>query len=218
MSTGSINLDILLDKIQIDAEAQTNYAVEEITKRYPSLTKKEALEIHSLVTASLNNKGKEPSLVITAPASFAISTKPTKLVVKTLIENAQSSILMTGYSLSGYFDDLIDCIIRKSQSGVFVKFFVNDIDNQANFNKLCSYKGRFLKVYNYPKQDDSMAALHAKVISVDGAESLITSANLSYHGQEGNIELGTHIESTKIAKEIDDIFTKLIFNKVFIEV
>ena len=30
-----------------------------------------------------------------------------------------------------------------------------------------------------------MAALHAKVISVDKKDNLITSANLSYHGQEG---------------------------------
>lgn len=53
-----------------------------------------------------------------------------------------------------------------------------------------------------------MAALHAKVISVDGQRTLITSANLSYHGQEGNIELGTLIESVKTAKEVEDLFTK----------
>ena len=63
-----------------------------------------------------------------------------------------------------------------------------------------------------------MAALHAKVISIDQRQSLITSANLSYHGQQGNIELGTLIESKQIAKQIDDIFTKLIFLKVFSEV
>ena len=62
-----------------------------------------------------------------------------------------------------------------------------------------------------------MAALHAKVISVDQKKTLITSANLSYHGQQGNIELGTLIESKNIAKQIDDIFTKMIFSKVFTE-
>ena len=63
-----------------------------------------------------------------------------------------------------------------------------------------------------------MAALHAKVISVDQRQTLITSANLSYHGQLGNIELGTLIESKQIAKQIEDVFTKLIFAKVFSEV
>ena len=44
-------------------------------------------------------------------------------------------------------------------------------------------------------------------------QTLITSANLSYHGQQGNIEFGTLIESKQIAKQIDDVFTKLIFQK-----
>ena len=63
-----------------------------------------------------------------------------------------------------------------------------------------------------------MAALHAKVISIDQKQTLITSANLSYHGQQGNIELGTLIDSKPVAKQIDDIFTKMIFSKVFTEV
>ena len=69
-----------------------------------------------------------------------------------------------------------------------------------------------------PKEEDAMAALHAKVISIDKKETLITSANLSYHGQEGNIELGTHIVSKNIAQQVDDVFTKLLFEKVFVEV
>lgn len=52
---------------------------------------------------------------------------------------------------------------------------------------------------------------------MDQEKTLITSANLSYHGQQGNIELGTLIESKRIAKQIDDVFTKLVFNKVFQE-
>ena len=63
-----------------------------------------------------------------------------------------------------------------------------------------------------------MSALHAKVISVDQEETLITSANLSYHGQEGNIELGTHIVSKDIAKQVENVFTQLLFAKVFEEV
>lgn len=57
-----------------------------------------------------------------------------------------------------------------------------------------------------------------KHFSVDQQQTLITSANLSYHGQQGNIEFGTLIESKQIAKQIDDVFTKLIFAKVFKEI
>ena len=219
MSTGNINLDILLNQIREDAIARTNEAVAEIKKRYPKLSDKEAQEIHALVVAAASETDKsKASLVVTAPPSFAIRASSTKITVDSMISNAKSSILITGYSLSDYFSDMIDCLIRKSQSGVFVKFYVNHIEDQASFDKLCRYKGRFLKIYNYPKQDDKMSALHAKVISVDQKETLITSANLSYHGQEGNIELGTHIISPEFARQVEDVFTRLLFSKVFQEV
>lgn len=219
MSTGNINLDILLNQIREDAIARTNEAVAEIKKRYPKLSDKEAQEIHALVVAAASETDKsKASLVVTAPPSFAIRASSTKITVDSMISNAKSSILITGYSLSDYFGDMIDCLIRKSQSGVFVKFYVNHIEDQASFDKLCRYKGRFLKIYNYPKQDDKMSALHAKVITVDQKETLITSANLSYHGQEGNIELGTHIISPEIARQVEEVFTRLLFSKVFQEV
>ena len=56
-----------------------------------------------------------------------------------------------------------------------------------------------------------MSSLHAKVICVDKSKTLITSANLSYHGQEGNIEMGTYMESPVIAQQVEDIFTKFLF-------
>lgn len=114
--------------------------------------------------------------------------------------------------------DLVDVLIEKSQNGIYVKFFVNNIENQKGFEKLCRYKGRFLHIYNFAGSKDSMAALHAKVISVDEQQTLITSANLSYHGQEGNIELGTLVDSKKIARQVDDVFTHLIFNKIVQEI
>ena len=191
-----------------------------IRKRYPALSDAEAEEIATLVSAAPHSKKDDRvALIATVPPTFSIRAKSTKITVDSMVRGASGSILITGYSLSDYFTDLVDEIIQKSQRGVFVKFFVNDIEHQTGFDRVLRYKGRFLKVYNYPKQqDDKMAALHAKVISVDKRETLITSANLSYHGQEGNLELGTYIESASIAQQIDDVFTQLIFRKVLVEV
>lgn len=218
MSTGNINLDILLNQIQNDALAQTDAAVSEIKKRYPSLSLVEAQEIHKMIMTALKSTSDNVSLVVTAPPLFAIRNKVTKVVVDEMLNSAQRSIIITGYSLSDYFKDLIDVIIKKSQEGVFVKFYVNNIESQKCFDKLCTYKGRFLKIYNYPKHTDAMSALHAKVISIDQRETLITSANLSYHGQEGNIELGTHIISKDVARQVEQILTQLLFAKVFEDV
>lgn len=219
MSTGNINLDLFLNELFESAQVEFDNAVNAIMKRYPSLDAKEAYEICSMILTSETEKPQDlVSLAITAPPSFSIKAKSTKNTVDGMLKNSQKSIIITGYSLSEYFDNLIDIIIQKSQSGVFVEFFINNIEAQRNVDKLNRYKGRFLKIYNYSSRNDAMSTLHAKVISIDGRETLITSANLSYHGQEGNIELGTFIRSEQIAKQVTDIFTQLVFKKVFVEV
>ena len=215
MSTGNISLDILLHQVKMDAIAQTNDAVASIQKRYPALSQKEALEIHKMIVSVSQEQHDQAALVVTAPPSFAIRNKVTKVVVDDMLSRAQKSILITGYSLSEYFSDTIERIIQKSQQGILVKFYVNNVESQRCFDRLLKYQGRFLEVYNYPKQQDSMSALHAKVISIDQCETLITSANLSYHGQEGNIELGTQIVSKEIAIQVEQLFTQLVFSKVF---
>lgn len=219
MSTGNVNLDILLGQIEADRIANTKQSIPQIMKRYPCLSQKQAEEIYQLVTvASAEEKAVTASLVTTVPPSFSVRAKSTKNTVEGMIRGAKRSVLITGYSLSGYFADLVDVLIEKSQKGVYVKFFVNNIENQKGLDKLCRYKGRFLHIYNFAGSNDSMAALHAKVISIDEQQTLITSANLSYHGQEGNIELGTLVDSREIAKQVDYIFTHLVFTKVVKEI
>ena len=221
MSTGNLNLDILLGIIKENAASGTAPSDETlcaIRKHFPTITAKEARDIYALVCDCQNVPRERAKLVITAPPSFSVKTQSTKNTVENLLSQAESSILITGYSLSDYFEDMVERIIQKSQQGVLVKFFVNDIDSQPRFEKLCRYKGRYLKIYNYKQKTDKMSALHAKVISTDKTYSLVTSANLSYHGQLGNIELGTLVESPSFAKQIEDVFTHLLFSKVFVEV
>ena len=177
MSTGNVSLDILLQRILATTKDSFDEAARQVLSKYPSLSAAEAREIAALIIAAPDEKKRDAvSLVVTAPPSFSIKAKATKTTVEGMIRNASSSILITGYSLSDYFSELVDEIILKSQRGIFVKFFVNDIEHQAGFDRILRYKGRFLKVYNFPKkQDDKMAALHAKVISTDRTSSIITS-------------------------------------------
>ena len=197
----------------------TSNAVSMISRGFPELSIAQCKDFSQIIAEAMETGDADKvSLVVTAPPLFSINARTTMNVMQSLIGNAERNILITGYSLSSYFLELVDTIIQQSQRGVFVKFFVNNLDKQPEFEKVLRYKGRFLKVYNYRQEDDKMSALHAKVISVDQKQTLITSANLSYHGQKGNIELGTLIESKQIAKQIEDFFTKLIFSKVFEEV
>lgn len=219
MSGGDLKREILLNTIKADAANGTDNATDILHRQYPGLSSAECGEIAATIrTALTTEKTEKVSLVVTAPPSFRINAKPTMTVVQSMLEGAKRNILITGYSLSTYFSELTDTIIDKSQKGVFVKFFINNVEKQPDVDKLLRYKGRFLQIYDYSNEEDKMAALHAKVISVDMRQTLITSANLSYHGQQGNIELGTLIESERTAKQLDEVMTQLIFKKVFKEV
>lgn len=214
-----MNREILLNTIKADAANGTDNAADILHRQYPGLSSTDCEElVETIRSALITGSTDKVSLVVTAPPSFRINARPTMTVVQSMIEEAKRNILITGYSLSSYFSELTDTIIDKSQRGVFVKFFINNIDKQPDADKLLRYRGHFLKLYDYSNEEDKMAALHAKVISVDMKQTLITSANLSYHGQQGNIELGTLIESERTAKQLDEVMTQLIFKKIFREV
>lgn len=136
--------------------------------------------------------------------------------MENLLKNAAKIIVLTGYSISDYFDDLLDIIIDKINRGILVRLYINDYENKKEkIEKLLLYKGRFLEIYNYNKQADSIDALHAKIITVDNYKTLITSANLSFNGLQKNIEVGSIIESERISKNIQEMFYQLFKKKVF---
>lgn len=107
--------------------------------------------------------------------------------------------------------------IKEFTEGVYVRIYVNDIEKQKEaLDRLMSYRSRFLQIYEYQKQEyDKMAALHAKLIVSDVKKSLVSSANLSYHGMQGNIEMGFLIESHDKAKQIEEVMKEMVRMKVF---
>ena len=189
-----------------------------IKHRFPYLNDDECNSIIDIFkNLSLNNQD-NTDLTVTAPNSFKLKNLTTYSQVEKLINSAQKQIIMTGYSISNYFDIFIDKIINKSQKGILVKLYLNEFENTELENKLKCYIGKYLRVYVFNKNVDKMAALHAKIISVDNQISLVSSANLSYHGLQGNIEIGTLIKSSKVAKQIKDLLEQLLFQKVFKEI
>lgn len=216
--------DMLLEEVKPYAFSSNmeDIPFEEITpivhRIFPSVSEKDAEKVISMLISVIKSEKKEKiDLTITAPITSGIKVRQNQTIVKELLSSAEKSILITGYSMSEYFAELLDLIIQKSQRGILCQIYLNQAEKQMYLDKLMRYKGRFLNVYDYQNYEDKMAALHAKVICVDGYKSLISSANLSYHGLEGNIELGTVIESERIGKQLTDAFKKLKFKKIFVE-
>lgn len=226
MRDGNIGIAIIVETLvtEIERYGESNFDVQVFKKSYlsikdkfPSLTEEEVYNVIQMAVSLYNYKVQENvELVITAPNSFKLKALKTSIVVHELINNAQKSITLTGYSISDYFAELLEELLDKSRKGVYVNLYVNDFaGKQEQLDKLEVYKGRFLNIYDYNKGTDKMAALHAKIIVVDGHKTFISSSNLSYHGLEGNIEMGVLINSTKKACNVEELFKQLRTQKVF---
>ena len=75
MSTGCMNLDILLDQILSDALAGANESVRAIQRRYPSLSEREASEIFSMISSAAERNDDSAELIIKSAFLPAISVK-----------------------------------------------------------------------------------------------------------------------------------------------
>lgn len=229
MWNSSIKIDYIAGLI---ADALDNYLVNgvnasltkvivELKEHFPNCSDEEITDIINLCMQLYSTKKTERAdLVLTAPDSFRVKALRTKETLQKLIEGTEKSLTITGYSISDYFADMLDVIIRKSQQGVYVRLYVNDMEKQKSaIDRLMAYKTRFLQVYEYQKQEeDKMAALHAKLLVSDANKSLVSSANLSYHGMQGNVEMGFLIESTERAKQIEEVMKEMVRMKVFVRV
>lgn len=211
-------VDALENYVVNSENVQFNKVFVELRNHFTNCSEEEIIDIISLCMKMYSSKRIEHAeLILTAPDSFRLKTLKTKNIMRKLIEDSEKSITATGYSISGYFAGMLDIIIKKSQQGVYVRLYVNDIEKQKDaLNKLMAYRSRFLQIYEYrQKEDDKMAALHAKLIVSDSNRALISSANLSYHGMQGNIEMGFLIESYEKAKQIEDVLKEMVRMRVF---
>lgn len=226
MWDGNIGIAIIVETLvaEIERFGEVNFDIQvfkksylSIKERFPSLTEEEIYNVIQIAISLYSYKVHENvELVITAPNSFKLKALKTSIVVHDLINNAQRSITLTGYSISEYFAGLLEELLDKSRKGVYVNLYVNDfVGKQEQLDKLKLYKGRFLNIYDYNKGSDRMAALHAKMLVVDGFKTFISSSNLSYHGLEGNIEMGVLINSNKKANNVEELFKQLRAQKVF---
>lgn len=159
-----------LENYSVNREnAQFSLVMEELRNHFTNCSEQEITDIISLCMKMYSSKKIEHTeLVLTAPDSFRVKTLRTKDTMRNMIENTEKSLTITGYSISDYFAEMLDVIIKKSQQGVYVRIYVNDIEKQKEaLDRLMSYRSRFLQIYEYQKQeDDKMAALHAVSLTI----------------------------------------------------
>ncbi|NBC72890.1 phospholipase D-like domain-containing protein [Paenibacillus sacheonensis] len=141
------------------------------------------------------------------------NVRSTLAVLQEMIESAHKKILLVGYSLTtGGASQMtvLEKLLGAVKRGCEVKIALHD--DGSNYKNL---KAIWPKTLPSPillrwagRPGDDMASLHAKMLLIDQEDLLVTSANLTYHGLQSNIEVGARV-SGGTARQLADHFFSL---------
>jgi phosphatidylserine/phosphatidylglycerophosphate/cardiolipin synthase-like enzyme len=153
--------------------------------------------------------------VATVPSEVDVRLRKTIAVIREMIHGVQNTILVTGYAVSEYVDEIMEGVIEKALAGVNVDIFLDR--NPQTMRYIDRIRRRNLpsnfNVYVY-KGSQGSSALHAKVIMVDEEKAFVSSANLSYNGIVNNVEIGTLVCGKKVLL-IKNVLRELVKNNYF---
>jgi phosphatidylserine/phosphatidylglycerophosphate/cardiolipin synthase-like enzyme len=153
----------------------------------------------------------------TYPEDVGPAVRTTGAVAREIIAGARRSLLVVGYSvtvdpdLAGLAARTIAALARAAARGVVVTAVLHH--NTKNRDALLTGWPSSQPppaLFTWPaRADDEMASLHAKVLVADADDALVTSANLTYHGFEGNVEMGVRVTG-HAAAQLESVFHELI--------
>ena len=129
--------------------------------------------------------------VWTGPDSTAGGTRLTLAVVASLIDEAQSEILLVSYATAPSVE-VRDALVRAAGRGVEITALLERADDNPAFtghpDPLHGIPHRALRWPAHAREPG--ASMHAKILVIDRASVLIGSANLTGYGVERNLECG----------------------------
>lgn len=145
--------------------------------------------------------GREPQLVWTAPGAPPAARRTAQVASEMLKEAARTAIVV-GYSLTKAAAPFIAELAEATRRGVTCTLVADRMEDKlATLSSHWPSDLGFPPLWSRPADpDDEQSALHAKFIVVDSRRLLVTSANLTFHGFHGNIELGVLLEGTVAAE------------------
>jgi len=120
-----------------------------------------------------------------------------------IILDAKESILIMGYAINTNMERIMEYLEEKSKEGVKLVFMIDRVGEKKDFLQRVKKLHPPLEIYDRPEEpSDPLSALHVKCVIVDGRIAMFGSANLTYHGMKGNIELGLVVKDERTVRKI----------------
>ena len=160
-----------------------------------------------------------PELVWTGPAPAGSATRQTEQVMLEVIRDANRVLFLTSY-VAYKVDGIVRALNQATNRGVEVKILLESSDGK-NRNRSLDYslssmkevlpKARFY-VWKNQSEDFTGGSVHAKVAVADEHLALVTSANLTGHAMEKNIEAGVLLKGDNHPKKLSDYLNAMVTN------
>lgn len=133
----------------------------------------------------------EIDLVGTFPGGFDTGARSIRMVVREMLNAAKDEVVVLGYEVTD--DDFLASVARVAHRCKIIFVVDRSRGSVREIRQIWpeSVPEEPVILVNTSREDDARyAKMHSKGIIVDGTDILITSANLTFHGLSGNIELG----------------------------
>jgi PLD-like domain len=150
----------------------------------------------------------------TYPGRSRPGLRTTGGVAREVVMSSRHTLLLVGYSitvdptLTGLAAQTIDAIASAAERGVVVTAVLHHDVNPLTLLQAWRPGVRRPSIFRWAHSDDK-ASVHAKLLIADRVDALVTSANLTYHGLQGNLEMGLRVKGGP-AGEIYDRIQELI--------
>jgi len=223
MDSGSASIEDVVGGVSA-AKQPTINLLESWRAHYASLGAAQfaqALEI-AIATAQAERRDQPTVEVVwTGPAVEGSHVRQTRQVIQDMINGANSELLLVGYWVAGQRDgegiiaDVISLVADAAERGVDVTVVLDrgerdgGQDNREIFLALWPSGTPVPTMLSWEiPEHEKYLKLHAKVLVVDRVDALVTSANLTMHALDKNIEMGVRVSGPS-ARDIAKHFSLL---------
>jgi phosphatidylserine/phosphatidylglycerophosphate/cardiolipin synthase-like enzyme len=165
-------------------------------------------------------KNGEIKLIWTGPKTEHFTIRRTDQALLDIVKKAQNEIWLVSFAVYRIPELTVE-IEKAIERGVEVCFLLETPESsnnvisynpQQNFSTLIAEKAKFF-IWPYEKRAVSdrgrRGVLHAKICISDQKYLLLSSANLTQHAMEINIEMGVYVERGELPREVSLHFREL---------
>ena len=157
----------------------------------------------------------DAELVATLPSGMPGIARTTDQVLLEMLRPPVEEVILLGYELTDL--KLLHLLVEVEAAGADVIVICDRTRGTAERVQELGF--RRPRVFQDRERLDGApyASMHAKCLLVNGADLLVTSANFTFHGLHGNIEIGVRLSGPP-ASEARKMFSHLVENRIVEEV